>query len=217
MKQKIFEALKAKFEGVSDAVLNRIAEKSAKTVTTEEAVQGAVDSVTFQQIIDGEADRRATEATQSAVTNYEKKHGLKDGQKVETGGAAEKNDSNKKEDSNENDTPAWAKAIIESNKTLSEKLSALEGEKVTFSRKQKLDAIIGKLPDGLRKPYSRIPLKDMTDDEFDTFITETTTEVDTLSADFAVKGSVLKVPIGGGATKKEPSKEDAAEIISGII
>jgi hypothetical protein len=145
---------------------------------------------------------RATEASQTAVTNYEKRHSLKEGKPVTGGGQGNENEPDKKEDGNNNDTPAWAKAIIESNKTLSEKLSALEGEKVTASRKQKLDAVIGKLPNNLQKPYGRISLKDMTEDEFNTLITETTEEVEDLSADFAAKGSVLKTPMGSGATKK---------------
>ena len=53
MKQKILEALKTRFIGVDEKVLNRVAEKLAKTVTTEEGVQPAVDATTFQQIIDG--------------------------------------------------------------------------------------------------------------------------------------------------------------------
>jgi phosphopantetheinyl transferase (holo-ACP synthase) len=100
---------------------------------------------------------------------------------------------------------------------LSEKLSALEDEKVIASRKQKLDAVIGKLPNNLQKPYSRISSKDMTDDEFNTLITETTAEVEDLAADFAAKGSVLKTPMGGGATKKEPSKEEIAKILDNLI
>ncbi|MDR0385388.1 MAG: hypothetical protein LBH60_04865 [Prevotellaceae bacterium] len=213
MKILILNALKAKFVGVGENILNRIAEKLAKTITKEDDVAAAVEAVTFQQVIDSESDRRATEASQTAVTNYEKRHSLKDGKPVGGGEQGKEYEPNGKED----DTPAWAKAIIESNKTLGEKLSALEGEKVTTSRKQKLDAVISKLPNNLQKPYARISLKDMTDDEFNTFIIETTTEVEDLAADFAAKGSVLKTPMGGGATKKEPSKEDAAEIISGII
>ena len=42
MKQKLFDALKAKFPGVNANVLNRIAEKLAKTVTTDEQVTTAV-------------------------------------------------------------------------------------------------------------------------------------------------------------------------------
>jgi hypothetical protein len=39
MKAKILEVLKAKFGEVSELILNRIANKPAKTVTTDEGVQ----------------------------------------------------------------------------------------------------------------------------------------------------------------------------------
>ena len=63
MKQKLFDALKAKFPGGNANVLNRIAEKLAKTVTTDEQVTTAVAGVTqeFIEIIEsyGDAARRA--------------------------------------------------------------------------------------------------------------------------------------------------------------
>ena len=86
MRQQILEALKAKFSGVSEKILGRIADKLAKTVTTAEQVATAVEGVTFQQVLDSYGDSRATEAQQTAVHNYETKYGLKDGQKIENGG-----------------------------------------------------------------------------------------------------------------------------------
>jgi hypothetical protein len=217
MKEKILTALKARFDGVNDHILSRIADKLARTVTTEDAVQTAVDAVTFQQVIDGEADRRATEATQTAIVSYEKKYSIKEGKPVTTGGGQGTQTEPDKGGDGNGETPAWAKALIESNKALSDKMASLEGERVVTSRKQKLDAVIDKLPDNLKKPYGRISLKEMTDDEFDTFVTETTAEVDGLVADFAVKGAVVKAPIGGNPSKGEPSKEDAARIVDGLI
>lgn len=76
MRKAILDALKAKFQGVSESVLNRIADKLCKTVTTAEQVQTAVDGVTIQQVIEGYADSRVTEASQTAVHNYEQKYGL---------------------------------------------------------------------------------------------------------------------------------------------
>jgi hypothetical protein len=73
------------------------------------------------------------------------------------------------------------------------------------------------LPENLKKPYGRIALKDMTDDDFEAFITETTAEVDAVVADFAAKGSVMRIPLGGGKTGKEPSKEDTAEALKAIL
>jgi hypothetical protein len=218
MKQKILDALKLKFEGVSETILNRIADKMAKTVTAEDAVQGAVDAVTFQQVIDAEADRRATEATQTAVTHYEKKHSLKEGKPVQGGGQGTQTEPAKKEGDNNEETPSWAKVLIESNKTLGEKLAALEGEKVTASRKQKLDAIIEKLPENLRKPYGRINLKDFSDEDFDTFITETTTEVEGIVSDLATQGSVITPPRKGNekATSKKPDDKEVEAVVEGI-
>ena len=221
MKQKIIEALKARFSGVNEQILNRIAEKLVKTVTTDEQVQPAVDGVTFQQIIDGEADRRATDATQTAVTNYEKKYGLKDGQKAQAGGGAEPDDPTKKHNTGatggELTLEAITAAISAANKPLLDRIASIETGKVSETRKQKLDAIIGKLPEQLRKPYSRIPLTDMTDEDFETFLTETTTETEGVIADLTAKGSVLRPPAGGGSTKtnnKEATKEELDAVIS---
>jgi glutamate dehydrogenase/leucine dehydrogenase len=222
MKQKILDALKTKFSGVSDTILSRIAEKTAKTVTTEDAVQGAVDAITFQQVVESESDRRATEATQSAIVNYEKKHGLKDGQKA-TGEEPDKTDPNKKtppatggEITAETITAAVAAAM----KPLQDEINALKTGKVTGERKQKLDAVIDKLPGNLKKPYSRIQLTDMSEDEFNTFITETTAEVEELATELTAKGAVIKTPMGGGSgnpPKKEASKEEALEVLKGIL
>ena len=51
MRKEILDALKAKFTGVSDAILGRIADKLAKTATTAEQVATAVEGVTFQQAV----------------------------------------------------------------------------------------------------------------------------------------------------------------------
>jgi hypothetical protein len=217
MKSKILEALKTRFSGVNEQILNRIADKLAKTVTTEDAVQGAVDAVTFQQVIDGEADRRSTEASQTAVVNYEKKHSIKEGKPVNQGeGQGEKTEP-EKTTVGEITAETIKAAVSAAMKPLQDEISALKVGKITDERKQKLDAVIGKLPDNLKKPYGRISLKDMAEDDFNTFITETTTEVDSLVADLSAKGAVFSIPIGGGYGNKEPSKEEAAKVVDGII
>ena len=76
MKEKIFAGLKTKFDGVQDAILNRVAEKLSETVTTEDAVATAVEGVTLQSLLDSYADSRANEASQTAVRNFRQKHGL---------------------------------------------------------------------------------------------------------------------------------------------
>lgn len=78
-KEQILEALKTKFQGVQASILDRVATKLAQTVTTEEQVKTAVEGVTIQQVIESYGDSRATQATSTAVHNYEAKYGLKDG------------------------------------------------------------------------------------------------------------------------------------------
>jgi len=220
MKDKLLALLKTKFTGVSEALLIRMAEKLAKTVTQEDQTDAAVEAVTIQQIIEAESDRRVTEAVKTAqktaIQNYETTHGLKDGLKVQLGGAP-------KEEPIQPNTGAKAEltleaitaAITAANKPLLERISAIETGKVSETRKQKLETVISKLPETLRKPYVRIPLTDMSEDDFETFITETTTEVENMSAELSSKGAVFTPPAGGGKPQgNAPTKEEVEKLVS---
>lgn len=200
MRKQILEALKAKFEGVSEAVLGRIADKLAKTVKTEEQVATAVEGVTLQEVIDGYADSRATEAQQTAVRNYEAKHGLKDGEKVNNGGAPQNEPKTGGED-----VPAWAQAIIDSNKALSDRLDKMDGERTTASRTQQLNEAISKLPENLRKAYARTPVEGKSDEEFESLLSEIKEEVEQLSQENAAKGAVFGRPVNGSTNGKSTS------------
>lgn len=66
MKKKILDALKTKYAnlGVSDSVLDRVAENLAKTVTEEDGMEAAVSSaeiVSLLKAIQGEGDRLRSE------------------------------------------------------------------------------------------------------------------------------------------------------------
>lgn len=208
MKELILNALKAKFEGVSDSILGRIADKLAETVTTAEGVDAAVAGVSFSQVLERYGDSRATEAQQTAVKNYEKKYGLKDGKAVDPNqGGDPKPDTG-------DDVPAWAKAIIDSNKTLTDRLNRMDGERTTETRKQQLSAIVSKLPEAIRKPYERISLDSMTDEQFDTLKGEVSAEVDGLVTDMSAKGAVFGKPAVHHGTPNETdlTKEQEAAI-----
>ena len=83
MKEKILAALRTKFQGVDDAILDRIATKKAEGQTDESQIPTIVEGVSFSDVLTSYGDFRAGDATQSAVRNYEKKHKLKDGKPVE--------------------------------------------------------------------------------------------------------------------------------------
>lgn len=218
MKQQILTALKAKFVGVSDAILDRVATKLAQTVTTAEQVQTAVDGVTFQQVLESYGDSRATQATQTAVHNYETKYGLKDGVKVTPpeqqppvppvtppvtppAGGAET-------------VPAWAQALIDSNNSLKNELAQMKTARTTEIRKQQISTLIEKLPENLRKAYSRTPVDGLTDDQFTALVGEITTEVGDIQSSIQQKGAVFGKPAAqnGGNQGAELTKEQVAAI-----
>lgn len=89
MKKKLLDALKTKFSGVSEVVLDRIATKKAEGVTDESQITAIVDGISFQDVLTSYGDYRANEANVSSVRNYEEKHGLKDGKPVTAGGEGE--------------------------------------------------------------------------------------------------------------------------------
>lgn len=216
MKKEILEALKAKFPGVSENILNRIAEKLAKTVTSEESVTTAVEGVTFQQVLESYGDSRATEAQQTAVSNYEKKHGLREGQKVEGGAPKTEPDKNTPPAGGGDLASQITEAVKAAVKPLQDEIAALKTGKVTESRKQKLDAIISKLPEDLRKPYARTPVNDMSDEEFEALTGEIQTEVEGLVTATTVRGAVFGRPAGGaqaGPKGKEATEEEASKVI----
>ena len=209
MKSQILEALKAKFVGVSEAILSKYAEKLAKKVLKEEDVATAVEGVTFQQILDSYGDSRATEASQTAVSNYEKKHGLKDGKAIEGGASQNQNQQ-------PDDVPAWAKALIDDNKRFKEMFESNAKERVTASRKQKLNAVIEKLPASLRKAYERTSIDTLTDEEFDTLITEVEAEVGEIGNNIQARGAVFgqpSKPIGKSANAKEATDAEAEAVV----
>ena len=219
MNKLISDALKAKFVGVSDAILDRVATKLAQTVTTAEQVQTAVDGVTFQQVLESYGDSRATQATQTAVHNYETKYGLKDGVKVTPpeqqppvvppvtppvtppAGGAET-------------VPAWAQALIDSNNSLKNELAQMKTDRTTETRKQQISTLIEKLPENLRKAYSRTPVDGLTDEQFTALVGEITTEVGDIQSSIQQKGAVFGKPAAqnSGNQGAELTKEQIAAI-----
>lgn len=138
--EQILAGLQQKFSGVDTATLTRIATKKAEGVTDESKVTSIVEGISFQDVMQNYGDFRAGQAQTSAVTNYEKKHGLKDGKPIEE--PEEKKDEKKNEKKDE--VPSWAQALIDSNKSLSEKLSAYESEKAQAQRNSQISAVAKK-------------------------------------------------------------------------
>jgi hypothetical protein len=204
MKQKLIEGLKVKYPGLQDSIITRMADKMAKTVTTEDQVDTAIEGTTIQQLIDSYTDSRVTEASVTAVVNYEKKHNIKDGKAI----AAENPQQEPAKPGDE--TPAWAKLLIDQNKTLSDKIAAIEGNKVTTERLTKLRAELTGAPETLLARFEKDMPKDMNDEQFNEWITGVKTDVEPFITALVQKGVVFNPPASGG--KGTPTPEASPEV-----
>lgn len=215
MKKKILELLKTKFEGVSESILDRIAEKLAKTVTTEEQAATSVEGVTLQQVLESYGDSRATEATKTAVSNYEKRHGLKDGRKIGTDDHDGDGDSG-----NDDDVKTAIKsAVQEAIKPLAAEISALKSERTVDTRRKRIDSIVDNLPERYKKLYGRVPIKDLTDEEFDDLERQVKEEADEILNEERTRNSGYKPPRAGvsGGTDTSHEGEASKEEVDGVV
>lgn len=180
----------------------------ASKVTTADDVTAAVEGVTFQQVLESYGDSRATEATQTAINNYEKKHGLKDGKAIQQGGEPNPNPNPNPNATQGEDTPAWAKSLIDANKALTERLNKMESQRVSSARREQLSALVKNLPESLRKVYDHIQVDAQTDEEFSALLKEVETETTAIGNDLSAKGAVFSRPAArnGGGNKNELTK-----------
>jgi len=218
MKKKILEALKNKYKnlGFGEKAFDGVAaylEPSIKEEADIETVITGVEGLLKAFQSDTDQIRTARTAAEKKLSDYE-------AQVKKLGGAPVINKDEPIKGDDDKDTPAWAKVIIESNKKLADKLASMEGEKVTTTRKQKLDAIINKLPENMRKPYSRTPVKDISDEEFEALTVEIQKEVDCLATETTSKGAVFGRPATTGVqsqgTQKQASKEEVDAVVKGM-
>ena len=204
MEKKILDALIEKYTGVKEPILRRVAAKLAKTVENEEDIATAVDGA-FTDVLEAYGDQRATDAQKTAVANYERKHNLKDGKAVDGG----KPDEDEPEQIPADDTPAWAKALIEANNSLKERLDAMDGEKRSQSRRSVIDGILEPLTEVQRKPYKHMRLEDMSEDDFAALQETIKGEVDELVNEQNARSTVFGRPAQTGKQQNNQQATDA--------
>lgn len=137
--EQILAGLKTKFQGVEDATLQRMASKKAEGVTDESKVNSIVEGISFQDVLTSYGDYRADGAQKTAVSNYEKKHNIKDGKPIEEPKPQDPQPTPTPQTTEQ--VPAWAQSLIDSNKTLSEKLAAMDAKTKADERNQQIAAV----------------------------------------------------------------------------
>ena len=202
--EQILAGLQQKFAGVDTAILTRIATKKAEGVTDETkgissvllVINSIIEGINFSDVLNSYGDFRAGDASKTAVSNYEKKHNLKDGKPIET-------TTTTKTEENKDDVPAWAQALIDSNKSLSDKLTQFETEKAQATRSQQ---ILAKAKEyGIPENYAkRCAIKD--DEDLDAYFKD-------LKQEFANDGFKGVTPPESAEAKIEKESESIAKMI----
>lgn len=137
--EQILAGLRTKFQGADDATLQRMASKKAEGVTDESKVNSIVEGISFQDVLTSYGDYRADGAQKTAVSNYEKKHNIKDGKPIEEPKPQDPPTDPKPKPTEE--VPAWVQSLIDSNKTLSEKLAAMDAKTKADIRSRQIEEV----------------------------------------------------------------------------
>lgn len=211
MRKKIIEALKTKYKnlGFSDKAFDGVAAYLETVIKEEADIETACNGVEgLLKVFQGEGDsiRTARSAAEKKLQEMEAKiKELTDDKSVPTPPAGG------------DDTPAWAKALIDANKALAERMNKMDSERTTKSRRQKLDEVIKDLPDYLRKSYNRYALDKFSDDEFENMLTEVTGEVSEAVSSLSAKGAVFNRPAGNGGKGAGASEKATDEEVNAVV
>lgn len=198
--EQILAGLQQKFTGVDTAILTRIATKKAEGVTDETKVNSIVEGIGFSDVLNSYGDFRAGDASKTAVTNYEKRHNLKDGKPVETTTTTTQQQTTEQQ-------PDMAKIIADAVsaavKPLSDKIAQFETEKSQATRQEQ---ILAKAKEyGIPENYAkRCAIKD--DEDLDAYFKD-------LKQEFANDGFKGVVPPESAEEKIEKESESIAKMI----
>jgi len=203
MREKIIAAFKVKYPGINlsktrlAAIATKIETKVIDDETKIDAALAAMDEVyPFADIAKDDDKVRTLEA--KLKTPAGETPAQKAAREAAEAAAALETDK---------DTPAWAKALIEQNKTLAQDLAAIKGEKVANTIKGKATELLKEVPVSY---WGKRAIPE-TEEALQDFVTEVTTDYAAFKKDMTDAGlSVLSAPktgTGGGDGAKAVSPE----------
>ena len=214
MKEKILQALKNKYAnlGFSAKAFEGMAEYLAITVTEEDQIDNATSGAEIVlKGFQGDADKRVNDAVAKAKAENQKPNPT-----------PEPNPANPKPEDPKDDTPSWAKSLIESHKALQTELTAIKAGKTTETRKsifeKKLEKVSNpKLKATMLKDFERIPFD--SDDDFQSYLTEKESDISKIIQEQSNQGlSRFGQPYKAQTDPKgQASKEEVKDIVDSIM
>ncbi len=205
MKEKILAFLKTKLSGVPDNYLLGVAEHYSKTVTEEKQIEttftdGVIDLLKLNAgLIQSEGDKRVTEATKTALKNFQEKHGLtEDGTPIKK--PVGRPPKTKDEDSDPAE-PAWFTAFkkeqADSVAALKSEIEAQKQEKTlaALSERVKAHDKLKDIPPWYLKKCNLVP---ESEDKIEQLATSIETDWNEAKQFEAERGVHISVPPAGG-------------------
>lgn len=203
MKQKLLELLTAKFLGKGTTrkdVLARLASAFATQCTTEEEAQALIDKVTVEQVTDFEKEHRSevdseiAKATKTALENAGKGKGGEGAgdpePKKEEGGSSDPTDI----------ASIVAAAIEKANAPLLQEINSIKAGKTTETRLSRMEEVLKDVNPELKakalKDFGRMSFEN--DESFEEYLTETTTDIQTINQTIVNQGLAGHQPGNGG-------------------
>ena len=191
MKEKILALLIAKFSGVRKDGLAQLAASLSLQIDKEEEATALIEKMTTDKVDNfikdwrKDVDKEVSEANKTYEGNLKKKYDLVEKKDPDPGNDPKPADP-------KDDTPAWAKALIDQNKAMAERLNAFEGQQTAETRLQQLQ---GKFKDkNLPESFTSQKMKDFkrmnfeNDEAFAEYLGELDTDITEFSQELADKG-----------------------------
>lgn len=202
MKQKLLELLTAKFLGKGTSrkdTLARLAGALHIQCATEEEVTALVEKITQEQVTDfekeyrSEVDSEISKATKTALDNA--------AGKGEEGGGTPEPETGKGGTQNPNDLATIvAEAIAKANAPLLAEINSIKSGKTTETRLAQLEEVLKDSSPEIKakalKDFGRMTF--VNDDSFSEYLTETTTDIQTINQTIVNQGLAGHQPGNGG-------------------
>lgn len=214
--QTVLTMLKPKVKafGFSKKVLKSIAAEIAGKLDIEEdasdedvnaKINEAIEAVLpFMPFIQSQANSQFNEWKNAQNSDDEEE---------EDDSKSKSNKSTKTKENKSDEIPSWAQALNDSIKTLSDQVSVLKGEKLTDTRRAKLEKLLkdtGAFGTRTLKSFGKMKFEN--DDDFDEFFSEVEEDLKSFNQERANAGlEKLGMPAGGVNNKK---KEEKTEVLS---
>ncbi len=214
MKEKIMTALKKQRKensNVSDRSLEDLATSLSTIITTDELLEKADLSASLESL-DGNINHVSAEAVKADQRRKEQEDARKkEEEKRRKEQEAIQNNQNTKKDGGDvtNQTPEWAKALIEQNKRMAERMDSMEKTKTQQTRLDKVKKTLSNTPDFFNKPivtgFNRLSFE--TEEDFNEYLKEVENSKKTFEKQAKENGLNTTMP---GQNVKKPD-EDTGE------